>query len=318
MSALILALCAGAVTGLALGALGGGGSVLTVPALIYLLHFTPAAATTASLAIVAVTSATALTAYARDGHVHWRTGLLFAAAGSGPAMLGGAVAGRLPDAALTAAFGVLASVAAVRMLRGPGPTDAGQAVLAGRPTCPGRSSVWLDRRTRARESFRPEGQADAERSVSLDPTADAELPGRPTDSGPPDRPARQTDTRQPVSSGRATAAGAGLGAVTGVLGVGGGFLAVPALTGLLGLRMRAAVGTSLLVITVNSLAALAWRAGTVDALDWAAVGPFAGAAVLGAWDGRRLAAKASARALHRTFALALLAVAAFMLIDSVF
>ncbi|MEV1084138.1 sulfite exporter TauE/SafE family protein [Streptomyces sp. NPDC050211] len=272
MSALILALCAGAVTGLALGALGGGGSVLTVPALIYLLHFTPAAATTASLAIVAVTSATALTAYARDGHVHWRTGLLFAAAGSGPAMLGGAVAGRLPEAVLTAAFGVLASVAAVRMLRGPGPTDAGQA-------------------------------------VQLE---------RPTHAGPSFRPVERTDTRQPVSSGRATAAGAGLGAVTGVLGVGGGFLAVPALTGLLGLRMRAAVGTSLLVITVNSLAALVWRAGSVDALDWAAVGPFAGAAVLGAWDGRRLAAKASARALHRTFALALLAVAAFMLIDSVF
>lgn len=271
MSALILALCAGAVTGLALGALGGGGSVLTVPALIYLLHFTPAAATTASLAIVAVTSATALTAYARDGHVHWRTGLLFAAAGSGPAMLGGAVAGRLPDPVLTAAFGVLASVAAIRMLRGPGPTDAGQAVL-------------LER----------------------------------THVGPPFRAVGQTDTRQPVSPGRAAAAGAGLGAVTGVLGVGGGFLAVPALTGLLGLRMRAAVGTSLLVITVNSLAALAWRAGSVDSLDWAAVGPFAGAAVLGAWDGRRLGAKASAHALHRTFALALLAVAAFMLIDSVF
>ncbi|MGP4010530.1 sulfite exporter TauE/SafE family protein [Streptomyces sp. 4N124] len=270
MSALILALCAGAVTGLALGALGGGGSVLTVPALIYLLHFTPAAATTASLTIVAVTSATALTAYARDGHVHWRTGLLFAAAGSGPAMVGGAVAGRLPDAALTAAFGVVASVAAVRMLRGPGPTDAGSAVLL--------------ERTHAGPSFRAVGR---------------------------------TDTRQPVGPGRATAAGAGLGAVTGVLGVGGGFLAVPALTGLLGLRMRAAVGTSLLVITVNSLAALAWRAGSVDSLDWTAVGPFAGAAVLGAWDGRRLASKASARALHRTFALALLAVAAFMLIDSV-
>ncbi|MDO0938829.1 sulfite exporter TauE/SafE family protein [Streptomyces sp. DG2A-72] len=319
MSALILALCAGAVTGLALGALGGGGSVLTVPALIYLLHFTPAAATTASLAIVAVTSATALTAYARDGHVHWRTGLLFAAAGSGPAMVGSAVAGGLPGPVLTAAFGVLASVAAVRMLRGPGPTDAGQAVRAGRPTRPGRS-VRLDRRTRAGESFRPDGQADAGRSVPLGPSADAELPDRhdlPTDYGPPDRPSRQTHTRQPVSPGRAAAAGAGLGAVTGVLGVGGGFLAVPALTGLLGLRMRAAVGTSLLVITVNSLAALAWRGGSVDVLDWAAVGPFAGAAVLGAWDGRRLAAKASARALHRTFALALLAVAAFMLIDSV-
>jgi uncharacterized membrane protein YfcA len=45
------------------------------------------------------------------------------------------------------------------------------------------------------------------------------------------------------------AAGGGLGAVTGVLGVGGGFLAVPALVGVLGLRMRESVGASLLAIT---------------------------------------------------------------------
>ncbi|MDX3458604.1 sulfite exporter TauE/SafE family protein [Streptomyces sp. ME02-8801-2C] len=246
MSTLILALAAGAVIGLALGALGGGGSVLAVPALIYLLGFTPVAATTASLVIVAVSSATALPAHARDGQVRWRTGLLFAAAGIGPAMLGGAVAGRLPAAALTGAFGVVAAAAAVRMLR-------------------------------AR---------------------------------------RSTDVARPVRPGRAAAAGAGLGAVTGVLGVGGGFLAVPALVGVLGMRMRAAVGTSLLVITVNSLAALAMRAGTADGLDWAVIGPFAGAAVLGAWDGKRLAAKVSVKALQRIFALVLLAVAAFMLIDT--
>ncbi|GGI94682.1 sulfite exporter TauE/SafE family protein [Streptomyces brasiliensis] len=246
MSALLLALAAGAVIGVALGALGGGGSVLTVPALIYLLGFTPVAATTASLVIVAVTSATALSAHARDGHVRWRTGLLFAAAGTGPAMLGGALAGRLPEAALTAAFAVVAALAAIRMLRS--------------------------------------------------------------------RPA--SDTALPVRPGRAAAVGAGLGAVTGVLGVGGGFLAVPALVGALGLRMRAAVGTSLLVITLNSLAALALRAGTVDGLDWTVIGPFAGAAVLGAWDGKRLAAKLSGPALQRIFALALLVVAVAMLTDA--
>ncbi|MFF7903121.1 sulfite exporter TauE/SafE family protein [Streptomyces sp. NPDC088817] len=247
MSALLLALAAGAVTGLALGALGGGGSVLAVPALIYLLGFTPAAATTASLVVVTVTSATALVAHARDGHVRWRTGLAFAAAGIGPAMLGGAVAGRLPDAVLTAAFALVAAVAAARMLR--------------------------------------------------------------------PRPAREED--RPVRHGRAAAAGAGLGAVTGVLGVGGGFLAVPVLVGVVSLRMREAVGTSLLVITVNSLAALALRAGTVDGLDWAVIAPFAGAAVLAAWDGRRLAAKVSGPVLQRIFAVALLAVGAFMLVDAV-
>lgn len=247
MSTLILALAAGAVIGLALGALGGGGSVLAVPALIYLLDFSPVAATTASLVIVTLTSVTAMVAHARDGNVRWRTGLLFAAAGIGPAMLGGALAGRIPAAVLTAAFAVVAGVAALRMLR-----------------------------------------------------------SRPAAEG--------TVTVRPV---RVAVAGGGLGAVTGVLGVGGGFLAVPALVGVLGMRMRYAVGTSLLVITVNSLAALAMRAGTVEGLDWAVVGPFVAAAFLGAWDGKRLSVKVSGHTLQRIFALVLLAVAVFMLIDAV-
>lgn len=245
MSALVLALVAGAVIGLALGALGGGGSVLAVPALIYLLGFTPAAATTASLIIVTATSAAALYAHARDGNVRWKTGSLFTAAGVVPAILAGAVAGWLPEAVLTAAFAAIAALAAVRMLK-------------------------------------------------------------PSVSDGPSRSAR------PV---RATGAGAGLGAVTGLLGVGGGFLAVPALVSVLGLRMRAAVGTSLLVITVNSLAALAARTGTAGQADWAVIAPFAGAAILGAWDGKRLAAKISGRTLQRIFAFVLLAVAALMLID---
>ncbi len=121
----------------------------------------------------------------------------------------------------------------------------------------------------------------------------------------------------PVHPVRASAAGAGLGAVTGVLGVGGGFLAVPALVSVLGLRMRAAVGTSLLVITVNSLAALALRAGTVQGLDWSRIAPFAGAALLGAWDGRRLSARFSGPGLQRAFAWVLLGVAGVMLLDGV-
>ncbi|MER5793113.1 sulfite exporter TauE/SafE family protein [Streptomyces sp. NPDC001980] len=248
MSALLLALGAGAVTGLALGALGGGGSVLAVPALIYLLGFTPAAATTASLVVVTVTSATALVAHAREGEVRWRAGAVFAAAGIGPAAVGGAVSRQLPAALLTVAFAVLAAVAALRMLR---PAAA-----------PSTAPV-------------------------------------------------------PARASRVAGAGAGLGAVTGVLGVGGGFLAVPSLVNVVGLRMRAAIGTSLLVITVNSVTALAARAGSAADVDWSAVGPFAGAAILGAWDGKRLAARLSAGTLQRLFACALLAVAAFMLADAV-
>ncbi|MFI6289758.1 sulfite exporter TauE/SafE family protein [Streptomyces sp. NPDC051018] len=246
MSTLLLALSAGAVVGLALGALGGGGSVLAVPALIYLLGFTPAAAGTASLVIVTATSAAALFAHARDGQVRWRTGALFAVAGLVPAALGGAAAGKLPEAVLTGAFAVVAVVVAVRMLRAP----------------------------------------ETAESVRRGPVAVA-------------------------------GTGAGLGAVTGVLGVGGGFLAVPALVRTLGLRMRPAVGTSLLVITVNSLAALMTRTGTADGLDWAVVAPFAGAAILGAWDGKRLSGKVRGGTLQRIFAYALLAVGALMLTDVV-
>ena len=245
MTALLLALVAGAVVGLALGGLGGGGSVLAVPALIYLLGLTPAEATTAALVIVTLTSVTALAGHARDGNVAWRTGLLFAAAGIVPAMIAGAAAGHLPQTVLTAAFAVVAALAALRMLR----------------------------------------------------------------------PAR-TGTSGAVRPGKAGAAGAGLGAVTGFLGVGGGFLAVPALVGVLSLPMRRAVGTSLLVITINSLAALGARAGSGTRLDWAVVAPFTAAAVLGAWDGKRLSRKIRGQALQRLFACVLLAVAALMLLNA--
>lgn len=250
MTALVAALLAGGVVGLALGALGGGGSVLAVPALVYLLGFTPAAATTASLLIVAATSATALFAHARAGSVRWKAGAAFAAAGLAPAALAGAAAARLPQAALTVAFAAVATAAAAGMLR-----------------------------TAAAPATAPAG-----------------------DLGP-------------VRPARAAGAGAGLGALTGLLGVGGGFLAVPALVTVLAFEIRAAVGTSLLVISVNSLAALAVRSGSAVPVDWAVVAPFAAAAVLGAWDGRRLAAKVPGPLLRRLFGALLLAVAAFMVVD---
>ncbi|WP_406723189.1 sulfite exporter TauE/SafE family protein [Streptomyces althioticus] len=245
MSALILALVAGAVVGLALGALGGGGSVLAVPALIYLLGFTSAAATTASLVIVTVTSLTALYAHARAGNVRWRAGAAFAAAGLVPAALAGAAAARLPQAVLTVAFAVVAALAALKMLRPGDPAGTAECGRAGRP---GRG-----------------GSGGADRAA----------------------------------------------------GRGGGFLAVPALVTVLAFEMRAAVGTSLLVITANSLASLATRSGAAVSLDRAVIGPFIATAVLGAWDGKRLAATVSGPRLQRVFAVVLLAVAAFMLADAV-
>ncbi|MGW3269809.1 sulfite exporter TauE/SafE family protein, partial [Streptomyces sp. NPDC001056] len=90
---------------------------------------------------------------------------------------------------------------------------------------------------------------------------------------------------------------------------------VPALVGVLKLPMRRAVGTSLLVITINSLAALGARAGTGMHLDWAVIAPFTAAAMLGAWDGKRLSKKLKGGTLQRVFAYVLLAVAVSMLAD---
>lgn len=101
------------------------------PALVHLLGFGPVGATTASLVIVTLTSVTALVTHARDGNMRRRTGLLFAAAGIGPAMPGGALAARIPAAVLTAAFARRGSGRPAHAVL---PADRGGAA----PTRPGR------------------------------------------------------------------------------------------------------------------------------------------------------------------------------------
>lgn len=250
----MLALGAGAMIGLALGALGGGGGMLAVPALIYLLGLDPTSAATASLLIVSATSLTALTRHA--GAVDWRTGAVFAAAGMVPAIGAAALAQYIPATILTGSFAMIAAAAGIAMLR----------------------------------------------STQL---------AEPAATG-------TVLTAQRVGVSKSLTAGAGLGMVTGLLGVGGGFLAVPTLVTVLKLRMHVAVGTSLFVIAVNSAAALTTRLATAQiALDWKVLGPFAGAALLGAWDGKRLSAKVSTATLKRIFACMLFGLAAFMFIDAV-
>ncbi|MFG2917261.1 sulfite exporter TauE/SafE family protein [Kitasatospora sp. NPDC048298] len=277
MSVLITALLCGAVVGVALGALGGGGGVLAVPALVYLLGLPPSEAGTTSLVIVTATTVTALVRHSGTGNVKWRTGALFATAGVIPAIGASLLAHRIPQPVLTAAFAVLAALAAAAMLRGTrtaGRTPAADGGVADGGVAAGGAE---------------EGAADG---------ASAKPAGR-------------------EGYASTVAAGAGLGAVTGLLGVGGGFLAVPALVSVLRLPMRKAVGTSLVVVLINSVVSLATRLTVTGvSIDPAIFGPFVGAAVLGAWDGKRLAAKLSGAALQRAFAVVLLAVSAFMLVGA--
>jgi uncharacterized membrane protein YfcA len=113
------------------------------------------------------------------------------------------------------------------------------------------------------------------------------------------------------------AAGLAVGTLTGFVGIGGGFLIVPALVLLAGLPMKQAVGTSLVVIAMNSAAGFAGHAGTV-AIPWRFLLGFTLFAVLGILAGTRLVRHVPERALKRGFAIFLLAVAALLLYQNRF
>lgn len=107
------------------------------------------------------------------------------------------------------------------------------------------------------------------------------------------------------------AAGAAIGAVTGLVGVGGGFLFVPVLVLASGLEMRRAVGTSLVAIAANALAALAGHLGHVE-LPLALGAVLTTSGVAGALVGARLAPRLPERVLRRSFGVLLLAIAAWL------
>lgn len=109
---------------------------------------------------------------------------------------------------------------------------------------------------------------------------------------------------RPVAS---VLAGAGVGLVTGFLGVGGGFLVVPALVAFAGLDMREAVGTSLLVIAINSAAGFIGHLGGGQ-LNTTLITLLTGAAVIGALVGERIARHVSNTKLRRGFGLIVIVV----------
>lgn len=112
--------------GIALGLLGGGGSILTVPLLAYVAGMEAKQAIATSLLVVGTTSAVAAVSHARAGRVQWRTGLIFGMAGMAGAYAGGLLARFIPGTVLLIGFAVMMIATAVAMLRGRkelGPVD---------------------------------------------------------------------------------------------------------------------------------------------------------------------------------------------------
>ncbi len=115
---LFLVLALSVVIGLSLGVLGGGGSILTVPILVYVAGFEAKEAIAASLFVVGVTSAVSVLSHAGGGRVMWRTGLIFGAAGMAGAFVGGLLGGHIPGQLLLIAFAVMMVATSIAMLRG--------------------------------------------------------------------------------------------------------------------------------------------------------------------------------------------------------
>lgn len=287
----LLALVLGAVIGITLGGLGGGGSVLAVPMLVYLLGQTPQEATSASLFIVGLTAVISTAQHARSGNVRWGLGIAFAAAGVIASFAGTALNARVDGTVLLVSFAGVMLAAAGAML------------------------------VRARPRRVPTATAPATEQVVL-AGAGAGGPGSPitrsTAAGERRDPAAVTgsgSSRAGVFT-RILVTGSVVGFLTGFLGVGGGFVIVPALVTVLGLSMRFAVGTSLLIIVLNSVVALIARLGGNNPLDWSVVIPFTAAAIAASFVGKRISDRIPAQRLTQAFAVLVLIVAVLVLVEA--
>ena len=299
---LAIAIPAGLLIGLMLGALGGGGSILTVPVLVYLLHQSPHAATAGSLLIVGITAAVGMIAHQRAGRVRLAPGIAFGVLGVAGAYAGTRLSASIRPGLLLSLFAGLMLVAAAMLRRRRG--AAGQQVpTTGSPPAPPEAAVPDD--------LGASPLRGGTVTATLDkPTATLQAPAR---SAAWQRPGGISAVLQRL---KIVAAATGVGLLTGFFGVGGGFVIVPALVLTLGFEMPAAVGTSLLVIAINSAASLAVRLGGHVSLDWPLLGVFTVTALAGVLAGNRVASRVDASRLTTAFIVLLIAVAAYSLARS--
>ncbi len=269
---LLLAIVAGALIGLSLGALGGGGSILAVPVLVYLLGQDAGQATTGSLVVVGVTSLIAAVTAHRAGNVMLGRGVTFGIVAIGGAAAGAKASAHVADSVLLAAFAALmllvGGLMAFRQVRHARQSSDAQQSAPG----PGSRRPTLDDPIIV---FREGFMCDCPRAVKVLVTA------------------------------------TGIGLLTGILGVGGGFLVVPALVLALALPMSSATGTSLVVITLTSAAALAVRAGVGATPDWTLVAALTAASTAGGVAGARLTDRVDTAKLSAAFTALVLGVAAY-------
>ena len=240
----VVALLLAMAIGFSLALLGSGGSIITLPVLVYAARVPPAEAVGMSLAVVGGTTLAASLLNARAGLVHVKAALLFSAAGMLGAFGGAQLTHLVSPPVLLLLFAALMIAVATTMFRG-------------------RSE--------------PHG-------------------------------ARKAECHWPSCA----MTGLSVGVITGFLGVGGGFVIVPALLHFARLPLKQAMATSLVVITVVSAAGLIGQLQRIS-FDWRTPGLFLLFAFIGMFAGRGLAARAHPEDLRRWFAWFVVAVAVFVI-----
>lgn len=257
----ILAILAGLGTGFVLGLLGSGGSIIALPALLYLLHVEPKSAIAMSLGVVAVTATLAALGHVRRGNVDIKIALVFASFGALGTFMGTRVGVAIPAAVQLSAFALVMYAAAWRMQRRPASSPSG-----------GRGGN------------------------------EAATPG--------------CEHYFSTCMAYIVLAGIAVGLLTGVVGVGGGFLIVPALVLLSRVPIKQAVATSLAVVSANSSVGFAGYLGSVP-ISWGIMAGFTAVTVVGSFAGARFSNRLSQETLKRSFAWFLVVVATYILFKNV-
>jgi uncharacterized protein len=261
----IFAILAGLATGMVLGLFGSGGSIIALPALLYLLQVEPKSAIAMSLGVVAVTATVSGLHNWGKGLVDARVALVFGLFGVAGTFAGARLGLLTPVVIQLGLFALVMYAAAWRMLK-----PAKVAPLAGGVVSAGGGTAAL-------------GSGHDFFSSHM---------------------------------GHIALHGIGVGVLTGLVGVGGGFLIVPALVLLSGIPMKTAVGTSLVIVAAKSYAGFIGYMGGVP-IDWAVMGAFTAVTVLGSFIGSHFANRISQEMLKKAFAWFLVVVATYILFKSV-
>ena len=238
--------------GFVLGLLGGGGSVLTVPILIYALHVPVKPAIAMSLCVVGLVAFIGFLMHAKQGSVAPRLALVFGPFAVAAAYVGARISHSISPQTQLVLFAFFGLVGSAMMFRG----------------------AMKLKNTPETTTF--EFHVDSKN-----------LPWIAIDA-------------------------IGVGLITGIIGVGGGFLIVPALVFLTKVPMRLAIGTSLLVITMNALSGFAGYAGHVP-IDWHLVGWFSAVAAVGSIIGTVLSKRVPQKKLKEVFGVLLIGVSLYVL-----